>query len=130
MLDTMEHSDSDKNVENAILEILSSAALAPIELKKRVEKRIPGLKPTPYKGSLYALLAAEKIHGLPKLSKSGTPTKTIEKYGFGAPPPPPPSPRERAPKEILELLKARALPPADLKERLKKSVPALAAKDL
>lgn len=126
----MEHSDSGMSVETTILEVLSYSALAPTELKKRVVKRIPGLKPIPYKGSLDALLATEKIHARLKLSKSGTPTKTIEQYGLGAPPPPPPPPRERAPKAILELLKERSLSPTELKERLKKNVPALAVKDL
>jgi len=121
------------SVELAILDALKFSPLAAADLKEHVLKRVTGLKDKPYKGSLGALIAAKRIHGLPKVGKNGKPTRTIEAYGLGAPPPSPPPappPRERAPKEILELLKVQALSPGDLKERLKKSVPGLAVKDL
>ena len=107
-MDATLSSHSGANAESAILEELRSAPVAATELRQRISKRL-GLKGPQLKLVLDALVAARKIHGRPKVGKTGRPTKTIDTYVAGAAPPPPPSPRELAPQEILAVLAVNEL---------------------
>jgi hypothetical protein len=116
-----------RDPESIILEALASAPVPPTDLQRRLK-----LNKKQLQAVLDGLVAARRIHGKPKLSAKGKPTKTMETYVLGAPPPPPPPPvhpRERAPREILRALEAKSLPPKQLKERVASTVTGLAKKD-
>jgi hypothetical protein len=127
--DAMERSQSERMAESAILDELMRAPAPAKDLKQRVGKRVFGLTTQQYQSGLDALVAAHKIHGRPRLSKAGKPTKTIDSYALGAPPPPPPSPRDLAPREILSILRSGTLKADLLKGRLKERLPGLSSKD-
>lgn len=114
--------------EESILAELTTAPVAQSMLQSRVRTRVPGLTAKDYKAVLAALVAAEKIHGRPKVGRNGRPTKSVESYALGAPPPLPAAPRARAPEAFLAALQSGPLPPKELSARVKDAVPALSTK--
>jgi len=125
----MDQRQFDLKAESAILEELAASPLEPKILEARVCKKA-GVKPPSYKVALNAVLAARKIHGHLKLGKNGRPTTKLECYVLGAPPPPPPPPRELAPREILNALGDGALPPAELKQLVRKKLAGLSVAEV
>jgi hypothetical protein len=125
----MEHGHSGVTAEAVILDLLMSAPVAAPDLKERVRQRVTGLKDKQYKLVLDGLVAARKVHGRLKVGKNGKPSKSIEAYAFGAPPPPPPPARERAPKALLAALQEGPLVPAELKQRVRRTVTGLTEAD-
>ena len=74
-MDTIATNHAGSTAESTVLDELSSAPIAPAELKQRMSKRL-GLKGPQLKLVLDALVAARKIHGRPKVGKDGRPSKT------------------------------------------------------
>jgi hypothetical protein len=128
-MNATEQGHSGTTAEAVILDLLMSAPVAAPDLKKRVRQRVTGLNDTQYKQVLDGLVAARKVHGRFKVGKNGKPSKSIEAYAFGAPPPPPPPPREGAPKAILAVLQEGPLVPAELKQRVRRTVTGLTDAD-
>ncbi|MGC4089519.1 MAG: hypothetical protein QM756_16835 [Polyangiaceae bacterium] len=110
--------------ESILAELRNKQSVAEAALKSRVRDSVRGFNVKDYKAVLDGLVAARKIYGRPKLSKTGKPTKAVESYVFGEPPPVP-TPKQA----VLEALGSGALPVASLKAKVVASVPGLSAKD-
>ena len=121
-LDSRAESGFARHAEESILaELQNARVILEPTLKNRVRDRVSGFSDKAYKVVLEGLVAARKIHGRPKLSKAGRPTKAMESYVFGAPP---------SPKQVVpQVLEGGALSPAELKAKVVAGVPGLSVKD-